>query len=208
MMNLETDRQISQLHQNGKREEAFELFVRKYKPSLYSLCYRMMQNAEDAAEAWQEILLQVEHSLRNFKNESSLYTWAYRIALNVCTNLRRRLSREATYAAIDLAEIENLPIEGAIYNPEAVCQISFKKYIVKKALNRLPDTQKTVLILHNLEGFTLKEIAATLGIKENAAKARLRRAMSAFRELLDKDYENVGVKLDNVSSIACTSKLN
>lgn len=208
-MNLEADWEIVQLYNSGSggREEAFEAFVKKYKPSLYSLCYRMMQNAEDAAEAWQEVLLQIDRSLRNFKNESSLYTWAYRIALNVCSNFRRRLSREVSRAAGDLDEIENTLVENSIAPPDVVCQSSFKQFVVRRTLNRLPDTQKTILILHNLEGFTLKEIAAALGIKQDAAKARLRRANLAFKELLENDYENIGVKIENVSSISCNSKL-
>ena len=84
------DTEIVRLHREGKRAESLDRFAEKYQARLLALARRLVGNHEDALDALQEILLQVDRSLPKFKGESSLYTWAFRLATNVCLNYQRK----------------------------------------------------------------------------------------------------------------------
>ena len=77
------------------RREAFDVIVERHRRHVYQLCFRFMGNHEDASDLAQDVFVRAFKGLRNFKNESSLGTWLYRVAVNVCLN-RRALKRPET----------------------------------------------------------------------------------------------------------------
>lgn len=72
------DAEIVRLHKEGRREESLRKFAEKYQQRLYALAHRLLGNHDDALDALQEVLIQVDTSLPRFKGEASLYTWAFR----------------------------------------------------------------------------------------------------------------------------------
>ena len=98
-------------------------------------------------------MLQVDHSLPNFKGESSLYTWAFRLAANVCLNYQRKLSRTNIYAPLDEASSDAilLPVARPDDNPDTGCRARFRQRLVEQALLKLPETQRAALVLCDLE---------------------------------------------------------
>jgi hypothetical protein len=82
------DAEIVQLHQEANLEESLRRFAATYQLRLYTLARRLLGNHDDALDALQEILMRMDKSLPTFKGESSLYTWAFRLATNVCLNYK------------------------------------------------------------------------------------------------------------------------
>ncbi len=200
------DTEIVRLHKEGKRAESLDRFAEKYQARLLALARRLVGNHEDALDALQEILLQVDRSLPKFKGESSLYTWAFRLATNVCLNYKRRLGRTNGYAPLDEASSDAilLPVARPDDNPDTGCRARFRQRLVEQALLKLPETQRAVLVLCDLEDMTASEIAEVLQISVNVVKSRLHRARAALKRMVEKEFEALGVEVDGVHDFECT----
>lgn len=205
---LSVDQDIIRLYHIGDRETALKMFVNEYQSKLYSLAYRMLGNHDDAVDALQEILLQVNRSLNNFTGKSSLYTWVYRLATNVCLNFREKRSRAAGQVEWDdqLCGVLN-PVERPNEDPDKMCETKYKQFLVQQALNKLPDTQRIILVLHDLEGITVPEIAGILNINVTAAKSRLHRGREALRRVIAKGFEVKGMEGVGKFSVGSSGQL-
>ena len=200
------DTEIVRLHREGKRAESLDRFAEKYQARLLALARRLVGNHEDALDALQEILLQVDRSLPNFKGESSLYTWAFRLATNVCLNYQRKLGRTNIYAPLDEASSDAilLPVARPDDNPDTGCRARFRQRLVEQALLKLPETQRAALVLCDLEDMSASETAEVLQISANVVKSRLHRARAALKRMVEKEFEALGVEVDGVHDFECT----
>lgn len=165
---------------DGSRD-AFDIIVTRHRRSVYQLCYRFAGNHEDAADLSQEVFLRAYRSLAGFKGHSSLATWLYRIGVNVCLNKvgGRRVRVEP------LDESRPLPAAG----PDAVARLLAQERAaaVRAAIARLPDKQRSALILRVYHDLSHKDIAGVLGSTEGAVKANFFHALRRLRSLLGKE---------------------
>jgi len=200
------DTEIVRMHREGKRAESLDRFAEKYQARLLALARGLVGNHEDALDALQEILIQVDRSLPNFKGESSLYTWAFRLATNVCLNYQRKLGRTNSYAPLDEASSDAvlLPVARPDDNPDTGCRARFRQRLVEQSLLKLPETQRAVLVLCDLEDMTASETAEVLQISANVVKSRLHRARAALKRMVEKEFEALGVEVDGVHDFECT----
>jgi RNA polymerase sigma-70 factor (ECF subfamily) len=200
------DTEIVRLHREGKRAESLDRFAEKYHARLLALARRLVGNHEDALDALQEILLHIDRSLPKFKGESSLYTWAFRLASNVCLNYRRKLGRTNSAAPLDdgFKDAVLLPVARPNDNPDTSCRARFRQRLVEQALLKLPETQRAVLVLCDLEDMTAAETAEVLQISTNVVKSRLHRARAALKRMVEKEFEALGVEVDGVHDFECT----
>jgi RNA polymerase sigma-70 factor (ECF subfamily) len=199
------DAEIVRLHIEGRCEESLRKFAEKYQQRLYTLAHRLLGNHDDALDALQEVLIHIDKSLPSFKGEASLYTWAFRLATNVCLNYRRRLNRTNGHATLDEASgAVLLPTERPHDNPDAMCRTRFRQYLVEQALLKLPETQRAVLVLCDLEDVTAPEAAKVLGINMNAVKSRLHRARTMLKKIIDRKFAALGIEIDGAHSFGCT----
>jgi RNA polymerase sigma-70 factor (ECF subfamily) len=200
------DTEIVQLHREGERAESLRRFAEKYQGRLLALAGRLLGNHEDAPDALQEIFIQVDQSLPKFRGESSLYTWAFRLATNVCLNYKRGLARTNNSAPLDegLRDAVLLPVARPDDNPDTSCGSRFRRHLVEQALLRLPETQRAVLVLCDLEDMTASETARVLQISVNVVKSRLHRGRASLKRIVEKDFAALGVELDGVHSFECT----
>jgi RNA polymerase sigma-70 factor, ECF subfamily len=120
----------------------------------------LLGNPDEARDVLQEIFIQVDKSLPNFKGESSLYTWVVRLATNVCFNCKRKFDRVNRHTPLDdaLPQAVLLPTERPRDNPDAMCRTQFRQYLVEHALQQLPATQRAVVVLCDLEGMTAPKL--------------------------------------------------
>ena len=171
------DTEIVRLHKEGERAESLRRFAEKYQARLLVLARRLLGNHEETLDALQEVLIHVDQSLPKFKGESSLYTWAFRLATNCCLNPKRRLGPTNSYAPLDeaLRDAVLLPLARPDDNPDVGCRARFRQHLVQQALLKLPETRRAVLVLRDLEYMTASEIAEVLQISVNVVKARLHR---------------------------------
>jgi RNA polymerase sigma-70 factor, ECF subfamily len=185
-------------------EDAFRRIVEQHRPALHAHCYRMLGSLHDAEDMLQETFLRAWRSLPGFRGRSSLSTWLYRIATNACLDaIARRPKRvlpvdygPATNALdpgeplvesvwIEPYPDERLGVEDGYATPEAryerreAVELAFIA-----ALQHLPPTQRAVLILREVLGFSAKEVAEQLETTVASVNSALQRARRSVTDRL------------------------
>jgi len=203
------DQEIIELYKQGDREGALKLFVNEYQTRLYTLAYQMLGNHDDAMDTLQEILIQVNRSLVSFKEQSSLYTWVYRLSSNICLNFRKKKSQTNSQIEWDenLLHSVMLPVERPNEDPDQMCETKYKQFLVQQGILKLPETQRMVVILHDIEGISIPESAGILNIGVNVAKSRLHRGRIALRKIISKGFVVEGMEGVGVSIIGPSGQL-
>ena len=185
-------------------EDAFARIVEEHRLPLHAHCYRMLGSLQDAEDALQETFLRAWRGLSEFGGRSSLRTWLYRIATNVCIDASSRRSKRMLPMAVGpvsqtndvdppLAEstwLEPYPDEmlgipdgyaapGARYEQREAVELAFVA-----SLQHLPANQRAVLILRDVLGFSAKEVAERLDTSVASVNSALQRARKAVDERL------------------------
>jgi RNA polymerase sigma-70 factor, ECF subfamily len=187
----------------GGEEQAFTRLVAPHQGELHAHCYRMLGSVHDAEDALQEALLRAWRGLARFEGRSSLRSWLYTIATNTCLNaIERRPKRvlpidygPATDPHVPPGEPivesvwlepypdEMLGLEDGFAAPEASYeQRESVELAFIAALQHLPATQRAVLILREVLGFSAKEVAQTLGTSVASVNSALQRARATVDE--------------------------
>jgi RNA polymerase sigma-70 factor, ECF subfamily len=163
---------------------AFAALVARHLPRVYSLAVHLLDDREEAEDATQEVLMRAHAHLPTFRGSSSFATWLYRIGINVCRDLVRR--RQVRQRAIDLARVDRLwADERYAVDPERVVLAAEQQQLIEHALRRLPPVYRATVLLHEVDGLTLNEIATLLQAPLPTVKSRLQRARMALVTLLD-----------------------
>jgi RNA polymerase sigma-70 factor (ECF subfamily) len=171
----EDDREAIEACRQGERE-AFDRLVERYQRDVYRLCYRYVNNHQDANDMAQEAFLKAYRALSKFRGESAFSTWLYRIAVNTCLNFRaaRRAPQE---------ELSEHLADGAAGVAERL-QADEQSARVREAVARLPEKQRATLILKIYHDLTHEEVARVLGASVGTVKANLFHALGNLRKLL------------------------
>jgi RNA polymerase sigma-70 factor, ECF subfamily len=171
----EDDRDAVLACQRGERE-AFDRLVERYQRDVYRLCYRYVNNHDDANDMAQEVFLKAYRALGRFRGESTFSTWLYRIAVNTCLSFRS--SRKPPAEEVT----EALP-DGS---PGALAQVEREETSrrVRDAVRRLPEKQRATLILKVYHDLSHEEVATILGSTVGTVKANLFHALGNLRRLL------------------------
>jgi RNA polymerase sigma-70 factor (ECF subfamily) len=161
---------------------AFDELVRRTYVDTYTLAVRLTGNEEDARDVVQEAYLRAWKGIRRFRGDSAFPTWMYRITANAAYTLVDRRRRRRTTHLDDVDE----PIDRRLdAQPDTLAESSAGMDHLSAALDQLPDTLRTLVILKDVYGLSHEAIADELGISVAAAKVRLHRGRKRLRELLD-----------------------
>jgi RNA polymerase sigma-70 factor (ECF subfamily) len=165
--------QLLQRCQEGD-ELAWEALVRLHQARIYGIAYHYLGNAEDARDMAQEIFVRIFQNLHICRDAQWFLPWAIRIARNICIDqLRRRRARPPAHdIAVD--ELRNLPAGGL--NPEELWAESSRKRLVHRALSDLTELNREIIILRDIQGLALEEIATLLNVPLGTIKSRCNRA--------------------------------
>lgn len=182
-MERDHDQALVEGCRNGDRA-AFAALVVRYQQPIYNAAYRVLGNAEDAADIAQAVFLKVAEKLEEYDPRFKFFSWLYRIAINESLNLLRRNGREEP---LD----EEMDIPGAdSANPEwqlGEAQVSRR---VQGALMRMRAEDRVMIALRHFSECSYREIAAILDLDEKTVKSRLYEARSRLRGLLQDLQEN------------------
>lgn len=190
------DHEILSLHRGGERERAMRLFVEQYQDRIFGLAWRMFHNYDDALDAAQEVLIQVDRSLPSFRGESSLYTWVYRLSSRTCLNWCRKNRHPQADHGLDepMRALENLRAKRS-QEPEAECERRQRERVLEEALQLLPEQNRMVVILHDLDGLSSPEIGAILEQSTASVKSSLQRGRLALRNILKERMDPGGPEI-------------
>jgi RNA polymerase sigma-70 factor (ECF subfamily) len=157
-------------------EEAFSQVVEQYSRKVYALCYRVLRDEEEAKDMAQEVFVRAYTKRGSFKGRASLYTWIYRIALNMCfSHLKKR-----RVPMVPLDDVEaRLAARPAAQNASAG-----REQILARAIDGLPPKQRAVFSMRFYEKMTFKDIADATGRSVGGAKANYHFAVRRLRDIV------------------------
>jgi RNA polymerase sigma-70 factor (ECF subfamily) len=187
---LQQDEALARAFQAGE-ESAFDKLVLRHKDKVFSLCYRFLGDYNEADDSAQEAFIKVYRSLKRFRFESSLSTWLYRITVNTCKNKLASSQYRKGRAMVRLDEPRDpekgghpLEIKDESLSPAVELEKREKEMFIQSAIDSLPNEQKTVVVLREVEGLSYEEITAITGYAPGTVKSKLARARQALREKL------------------------
>lgn len=187
-----SEKQLIDMSKSGNID-AFELLIENYQKKVFNIAYRVIGNYDDANDLAQEVLIRIFKSIGGFREQSSFSTWVYRITTNVCLDeLRRRKNKKVISLDEDI-QFEDSDIKRQVVSgdptPEEIAEEKETKDIIHRAINKLSDEHKVVIVLRDLQGFSYEEIARVTKCPEGTVKSRINRARQALKEILQKDRE-------------------
>lgn len=173
-------------------KEALSLLVNKYSERIYNLALRILRNREEAEDVLQETFITVLEKLGSFDGRSSFFTWLYRIATNA--SLMRLRKKKLVYQQISDDPDFQESVESRVFvdwsqDPSVSLFDQETKIKLDGAINKLSDIYRSVFILRDIEGLSIKETSAILNISEENVKIRLRRARQYLRDILSDYFE-------------------
>lgn len=168
--------------------EAFRALVERHSRAVYGLAYRMTGSAHDAEDVVQETFLRAYKQLARFESRANFGTWIHRIAVNCSIDLiRSRPHREAALDTPDLeqfgAAIESTDASGT--SPERLMLSTEVQERIGEAMTGLSKLERAAFMLRHFEGHSIEEISRTLGLKANATKHSIFRAVRKMRVALE-----------------------
>lgn len=155
-----------------KQKSLFLSELKENKDKLYRLCSIYSDNNEDSKDLFQEVLVQIWKSMSSFKGNSSISTWMFRIALNVCLRFKSKYTKnQSRFIKLNSITIINISSEVEDENNDE------KLIALRKCVKKLNDGDKAIVSLY-LEGLAYREISDILGLSENHIAVKIKRIKS------------------------------
>lgn len=170
----------------GGDVESFNQLIVRWQRPIYALAYRTIGREEDARDVCQETFLRAYRALPGFKGQSKFSSWLYRIALNLCRDWMRKQRRTPVMQAPEGVELTDLAAErGPVESIETLVERRQLSGVVAAAMARLPEDQRTAILLKEYHGMTFQEIADLQGCPLSTVKTRLYQGLSVVRRHLE-----------------------
>jgi RNA polymerase sigma-70 factor (ECF subfamily) len=170
---------LVQFRDPGTKEKAYTAIIKKYQEKLYWHIRRMVVDHDDANDVLQNVLIRVWKGLENFREDSQLYTWLYRIATNESLTF---LEQQKKKSAISLNEVES----GLSNKIRADQNFDFNKleWKLQLAIQQLPEKQRVVFSLRYYDEMPYEEMSRVLETSEGALKASYHHAVKKIEDYL------------------------
>jgi RNA polymerase sigma factor (sigma-70 family) len=173
-------------------ETDFKLLVETYKDKVFNTVIGLVQNAADAEDLSQDVFVKVFERLENFRNESSIGTWIYRIAVTTAIDFLRMKKRRRSFSFIQVftgKQAEDIyPTE--FDHPGIIAEKKEDAKQLFSAIRSLPENQQTAFILQKTEGLSQPEIAEIMKISVGAVESLLSRAKQNLKKILTEYYSS------------------
>jgi RNA polymerase sigma-70 factor (ECF subfamily) len=175
------------------KEELFRNLVAEHQEMVINTCYRFVFNREDAEDLAQDVFVEVFRSLEQFREESKLSTWIYRIAVTKSLDHLRRIKRIKRFGTLKrVIGVEDPSVNVAApfsENPAETLEENERSKVLQNALQHLPDNQKTAFLLSKQDGFSNQEIADILKTTVSAVESLIHRAKKNLHDRLYAYYK-------------------
>ncbi|MGI9092415.1 MAG: RNA polymerase sigma factor SigM [Mycobacteriales bacterium] len=171
-----TDAELLRAHVAGDAY-AFETLVKRHRDRLWAVALRTMRDPDDAADALQDALISAFRAAGSFRAESAVTTWLHRIVVNACLDRIRRRRARPTVALADEGPGEPADARDEMGERDTALAVT-------AALAELPPEQRAAIVLVDIQGYSVAESAATLGVAEGTIKSRCARGRARLAILL------------------------
>ena len=179
-MGSDNDRTLIRQFVDHRDTDAFERLVKKHLAGMRRLLYGLFNgNREDIQDAEQEVLLALFRSLSDFRGEASFKTFLYRLCRNKSIDMLRKRSRDRRIIEFAKREVP-LPVE----DPEELVLTKEKREQILKNLESLDKEERTLVILKDIEGMSVRELSDIMGIPEGTVKSRLHRTREKLAAMI------------------------
>lgn len=176
-----SDNELLRAHVDGDRDAFAELF-RRHRDRLWAVALRTLADREEAADALQDALLSAHRAAARFRGDSAVTTWLHRIVVNACLDRARRRQAHPTVPLPDGNRTE--PDRPVAAEPAAPSVDHDTALDVRHALAQLPEEQRAALILVDVQGYPVAEVAVILGVAEGTVKSRCARGRAKLALVL------------------------
>lgn len=179
------DRELVRLSQGGT-EAAFEELVKRHQQRVFALVHGILRRPDDVEDVAQQVFLKAYLGIKKFDQRAAFSTWLYKIAVNECWDyLRKKKVRPLVYEA-DLSEEQVSRLDGIVSAdrpPEGPSDRAEARELLERMLDALPDQDRQLLLLKEVEGFSVQELAEILKLNVNTVKVRLFRARGRIMDV-------------------------
>ena len=181
----EEEGQLVRLAQSGE-EAAFEELIRRHQQRVFGLVSGILRRREDVEDVVQQVFLKVFVSLKRFDQRAAFSTWLYKISVNECWDyLRKKKVRPLLYEA-DLSEEQVSRLDGVVSADQPPASSSDRaeaRDLLERMMEKLPEQDRQLLVLKEVEGFSVQELAEILDLNVNTVKVRLFRARARLMDV-------------------------
>lgn len=190
VMNPES--QLVELLKKGD-ELAFRKLVEEYQDKVYNTCLGFVKNEEEADDLSQEVFVEVFSSVHSFRGDSRLSTWIYRIAVTKSLESLRSKKRKKRFAVLKslFSAVNNSPVQIPNFeHPGVIAENKERSLILFRAIDKLPDNQKTAFTLHKVEGLSYEEVGKIMGKTVSSVESLMHRARINLQNYLRNYYNS------------------
>jgi len=188
------DRELVRKAQQGDKE-AFEVLVGKHQGRVFAVAGGILRNREDVEDIAQQVFLKAYFSLKRFDQRSAFSTWLYKITVNECWDLLRKKKVRPLVFESELSEEQAHAYQSTEEKAESAPDISEQletRQQLERWLDCLEERDRAMLVMKEVQGFTVEEIAEMMGINGNTVKVRLFRVRQRIAEKIRRKQRAVG----------------
>jgi RNA polymerase sigma-70 factor, ECF subfamily len=158
---------------------AFEQVVIRHQQRVLVSAFHLLGNLHDAQDACQDVFLRLHRYLHRFDQRRDLLPWLYRVTVNVCRDIERRRPR------LSHLDIEEQEVATGDCGPDEEVMRDEQKEMIRRALKRLSQNERTALVLRDIEGLSTKEVAGILGSSESTVRVHISTGRVKIRKFVD-----------------------
>ena len=175
-------------------EDGYRQLIQEYQEKIFNTSISLVKNADDADDLTQEVFIEIFNSINNFREDSLLSTWIYRITVNKSLEHLRKLKRKKRIRILTWFNKENRELnqEAADFNhPGVLAENEEQSRILFRAIEKLPESQKVAFTLHKLEGLSYDQIAEVMQKTLSSVESLMHRAKTNLKKELYDYYRSL-----------------
>lgn len=182
------DKELLELYQAGKKDQMFNELVRRYQKRIYWVARRMVKRHEDADDIAQDVFVKAYTALDNFRGDANIYTWLYRIAVNLSIN---HIRKQKVRNAVDIDDYLPFLSKDADQHKNVVRDENVS--LIEDAIESLPEKQRAVFLMRYYDEMPYEQISSILGTSVGGLKANFHHAVKKVTAFVRERHSDINL---------------
>lgn len=183
------DKQLLELYRAGQADKMFNEMVRRYHSRIYWVARRMVKSHEDADDIAQDVFIKAYSALKDFRGDSNIYTWLYRITVNLSIN---HLRKQKVRKLVDITDY--IPFLGKDADQDRGMIHDENLSLVEQAIETLPEKQRAVFIMRYYDEMPYEQISSILGTSVGGLKANYHHAVKKVTDFVKSRHGSINLE--------------